>query len=74
MGNAFGDCFIVGGSVCRLGGGRGACRFVSAQRGTAVEVGVILEGVQGMLVAVAPIVGTARIVSAAGNTTRGRSA
>ena len=47
-----------------------ACRFVSAQRGTAVEVGVTLDGVQGMVVAVAPIVGTARIVSAAGNTTR----
>ena len=24
--HAFGDCFIVGGSVCRIGGGRGACR------------------------------------------------
>jgi hypothetical protein len=37
--------------------------------GTAVDVGVTLEDVQGVLVAVAPIVGTARVVSAAGNIT-----
>ena len=35
--------------------------------GTAVEVGVTLEDVQGVLVAVAPIAGTPRIVSAAAN-------
>lgn len=32
--------------------------------GTAVEMGVTLDDVQGVLVAVAPIVGTARVVSA----------
>lgn len=37
---------------------------------TAAEVGLSLEDVQGVLVAVAPIVGTPRIVSAAGNITR----
>jgi alkylhydroperoxidase/carboxymuconolactone decarboxylase family protein YurZ len=35
--------------------------------GTAVDVGVTVEDVQGVLVAVAPIVGTPRVVSAAGN-------
>jgi hypothetical protein len=35
--------------------------------GTAVDVGITLEDVQGILVAVAPIVGTPRIVAAAGN-------
>jgi hypothetical protein len=34
------------------------------------EVGVTLEGVQGVLVAVAPIVGTARVVSAAAKITQ----
>jgi alkylhydroperoxidase/carboxymuconolactone decarboxylase family protein YurZ len=34
---------------------------------TAVDFGVTFEDVQGVLVAVAPIVGTARVVSAAGN-------
>ncbi len=38
--------------------------------GTAAEVGVTLEDVQGVLVAVAPIVGTPRVVSAAGNIAR----
>lgn len=38
--------------------------------GTAAEVGVTLEDVQGILVAVAPIVGTPRVVSAAGNITK----
>ena len=37
--------------------------------GTAVEMGVTLEDVQGVLVAVAPIVGTPRVVSAAGRIT-----
>ena len=37
--------------------------------GTASDVGVTLEDVQGILVAVAPIVGTARIMTAAGNIT-----
>ncbi len=38
--------------------------------GTASDAGVTLEDVQGVLVAIAPIVGTARTVSAAGNITR----
>src|SRR6478735_1802931 len=37
---------------------------------TAAEVGLTLDDVQGVLVAVAPIVGTPRIVAAAGNITR----
>ena len=37
--------------------------------GAASDVGVTLEDVQGILVAVAPIVGTARIMTAAGNIT-----
>ncbi len=37
--------------------------------GTAVEMGVTLEDVQGVLVAVAPIVGTPRVVSAAARIT-----
>jgi hypothetical protein len=35
--------------------------------GTAADVGVTLEDVQGVLVAVAPIVGTTRVVSASAN-------
>ncbi len=35
--------------------------------GTAMEVGITLEDVQGVLIAVAPIVGTPRIVAATGN-------
>ena len=35
--------------------------------GAALEVGVTLEDVQGVLVAIAPIVGSARVVTAAGN-------
>ena len=38
-----------------------------ANAGTASDVGVTLDDVQGILVAVAPIVGTARIMTAAGN-------
>jgi hypothetical protein len=38
--------------------------------GAASDVGVTLEDVQGVLIAVAPLVGTARVVSAAGNITR----
>jgi hypothetical protein len=38
--------------------------------GTASEAGVTLEDVQGVLIAVAPIVGTTRVVSAAGNITK----
>ena len=38
--------------------------------GTAVDVGITLEDVQGVLIAVAPIVGTVRTISAAGNITR----
>ena len=41
-----------------------------ANAGTAADVGVTLEDVQGILVAIAPIVGTARIVGAAGNIVR----
>jgi alkylhydroperoxidase/carboxymuconolactone decarboxylase family protein YurZ len=37
--------------------------------GTAADVGVTVEDVQGVLIAVAPIVGTPRVVSAAGNIT-----
>ena len=35
--------------------------------GTAMDVGITLEDVQGILIAVAPIVGTPRIVAAASN-------
>ena len=35
--------------------------------GTASDVGINAEDVQGVLIAVAPIVGTSRVVSAAGN-------
>jgi alkylhydroperoxidase/carboxymuconolactone decarboxylase family protein YurZ len=38
--------------------------------GTAAEVGVTLDDVQDVLVAVAPIVGTARVVTASGNIAR----
>ena len=38
--------------------------------GIASEVGVTLEDVQGVLVAIAPIVGRARVVTAAGNVAR----
>jgi hypothetical protein len=41
-----------------------------ANAGTASDVGVTLEDVQGVLIAVAPIIGTARSVSAAGNIAR----
>ena len=38
--------------------------------GTAADVGITLEDVQGVLIAVAPVVGTPRVMSAAGNLTR----
>ena len=38
--------------------------------GTAADVGVTLDDVQGVLIAVAPIVGTTRVVSASGNIAR----
>jgi hypothetical protein len=38
--------------------------------GTATELGMPLETVQGTLVAIAPVVGSARIVSAASNLVR----
>ena len=38
--------------------------------GTAVDVGITLEDVEGLLIAVAPIVGTPRVVTAAGNIAR----
>jgi hypothetical protein len=38
--------------------------------GAAIEVGVTLEDVQDVLVAIAPIVGSARVVMAAGNVAR----
>jgi hypothetical protein len=41
-----------------------------ANAGTASDVGITLEDVQGVLIAVAPIVGTARTVAAAGNLAR----
>ena len=41
-----------------------------ANAGTAIDIGITLEDVEGVLIAIAPIVGTARVVSAAGNITR----
>jgi hypothetical protein len=38
--------------------------------GTAADVGITMDDVQGVLIAVAPIVGTTRVVAAAGNITR----
>jgi len=38
--------------------------------GTAVDLGITLEDVEGVLIAVAPIIGTVRTISAAGNITR----
>jgi hypothetical protein len=38
--------------------------------GTAVDLGITLEDVEGVLIAVAPIVGTVRTMSAAGNIAR----
>jgi 4-carboxymuconolactone decarboxylase len=38
--------------------------------GVAAEIGVPLEKVQGMLVAIAPVIGSARVVSAASNIAR----
>ncbi len=38
--------------------------------GTAADVGITLEDVQGILIAIAPIVGTARVVSAAAKITQ----
>ncbi len=41
-----------------------------ANAGTASDVGITLEDVQGILIAIAPIVGTARTVTAARNVAR----
>lgn len=38
--------------------------------GTASDVGITLDDVQGILIAVAPVVGTPRVVAASGNLTR----
>ncbi|HEY1281357.1 MAG TPA: hypothetical protein VGF22_16890 [Acidimicrobiales bacterium] len=38
--------------------------------GTAADVGITMDDVQGVLIAVAPLVGTSRVVAAAGNITR----
>jgi hypothetical protein len=38
--------------------------------GTAADLGLTMDDVQGILIAVAPIVGTSRVVSAAGNIAR----
>ena len=38
--------------------------------GTAAEAGITLDDVQGILIAVAPVIGTPRVVAAAGNITR----
>jgi hypothetical protein len=38
--------------------------------GTAADVGITLEDVQAILIAVAPVIGTARVMAAAGNITR----
>ncbi len=50
------------------GSGRAPASYL-VNAGTAVDVGITLEDVQGVLIAVAPIVGTARVVSA-GNLAR----
>jgi alkylhydroperoxidase/carboxymuconolactone decarboxylase family protein YurZ len=39
--------------------------------GAAADVGITAEDVQGVMIAVAPVVGTARVVSAGGNVLRG---
>ena len=44
--------------------------FCTFNLGTAQDVGLTLEDLQDILVAVAPIVGSARVVAAAGNITR----
>jgi hypothetical protein len=41
-----------------------------ANAGTASDVGITLEDIQGVLIAVAPIIGTARAVAAAGTIAR----
>jgi hypothetical protein len=41
-----------------------------ANAGTASDVGITLDDVQGVLIAVAPVIGTARTVTAAGNLAR----
>lgn len=41
-----------------------------ANAGTASDVGITLEDVQGVLIAVAPVIGSPRAVSAAGNIAR----
>jgi hypothetical protein len=41
-----------------------------ANAGTASDVGITLEDVQGVLIAVAPVIGSPRTVSAAGNIAR----
>ena len=41
-----------------------------ANAGAAADVGITLEDIQGVLIAVAPVVGTARVMSAAGKITR----
>ena len=38
--------------------------------GSAVEVGITVQDVQGILIAVAPVVGTPRVMAAAGNIAR----
>ncbi|HEY5879708.1 MAG TPA: carboxymuconolactone decarboxylase family protein [Nakamurella sp.] len=38
--------------------------------GSAIEVGITVQDVQSLLVAVAPVVGTPRVMAAAGNITR----
>jgi alkylhydroperoxidase/carboxymuconolactone decarboxylase family protein YurZ len=38
--------------------------------GTAMDVGITLEDVRGVLIAVAPIIGTPRVVAASGNLVR----
>lgn len=38
--------------------------------GTATDAGITVDDVQGVLIAVAPLIGTARVMSAAGNITR----
>src|SRR6476660_2270717 len=54
----------------RVGRGRRAPGAYGVNAGTASDGGITLEDVQGILVAIAPIVGTPQIVSASANITQ----
>jgi alkylhydroperoxidase/carboxymuconolactone decarboxylase family protein YurZ len=59
------DLMLVRIAALAAAGAPPASYLVNA--GTASDVGITIEDVQGVLVAIAPIVGTARAVTAAGN-------